>query len=734
MRKAQTRLLLSLLAILTIGCTPVGPNRTFSEEPTQTEPEETSSKIETPDSKPSEETKDPIESEETSSGESDSSEPITSDSGSGNPGEGEDELPFSGFTETEEPIFYDLRVNDFTPEFPISELSLYIDETVYVAVSPFNHPINGDPFDNRIYIADGSIIEITDGVYSPESEETGGNKEDSEDMFWGFSGYYLKLEPKKVGETSATLYSPTAERFDTLAIAVLPRPEAEEADIKENVIYLSPSQHYQLTYSFDEKDAAYSFSSSDENVATCDQSGLITAIKSGTANINLTSGKAADSVKVVIEDNQALFEYRLVNGGYEIIDYAGDGKEVLLPSGYNGRPVVGIGSGAFAGKNIESVSISENIAYIGKRAFLNCKSLDSVNFTSSLTVGDYAFANCEQFEMFVLPNQITSIGQYAFSGSGIHNSPIFVPKTVQNIGYRGLGDYVEIYSEKGAGLGYYAEATHREIDPEKLIEENGYYYYPFEEGMSLVYSPRKTSVLNLPDEIDDQPIEYIGSLALDYHGAELKLPSQLKGLRATTFPNLTALTLPEGIQELNTVVFTKLSELIVPESVTDLSISIPTDSPIYFKGQEKPWNFSGIGQIYVTGYLDRFIDEESNATFAHTDRGLVLVKGTEATAIKTEVNGEPVTEIIQYACAGNQLLQEVDLSANVRTVGDAAFYLSSVSKAIIGDQVETIGSGAFEVGNPLVIECLFYEDKGWQDWYLDHNTEITYLPLPEENA
>ena len=104
--------------------------------------------------------------------------------------------------------------------------------------------------------------------------------------------------------------------------------------------------------------------------------------------------------------------------------------------------------------------------------------------------------------------------------------------------------------------------------------------------------------------------------------------------------------------------------------------------------------------------------------------------------------GAAVIEVIHHGAAdGGQktlivdgLLQEVDLSANVRTVGDAAFYLSSVSKAIIGDQVEVIGSGAFEVENPLVIECLFFEDKGWQDWYLDHNTEITYLPLPEENA
>ncbi len=70
--------------------------------------------------------------------------------------------------------------------------------------------------------------------------------------------------------------------------------------------------------------------------------------------------------------------------------------DIKIWSNYNGFPVTGIADNAFEGcQNLNSVKISSNIKTIGDNAFKNCTALVSVNMSNSVvSVGDSAFLGC----------------------------------------------------------------------------------------------------------------------------------------------------------------------------------------------------------------------------------------------------------------------------------------------------------------------------------------------------
>lgn len=97
--------------------------------------------------------------------------------------------------------------------------------------------------------------------------------------------------------------------------------------------------------------------------------------------------------------------------------YNGDSKDVVIPTYYseNGHSyeVVGMESGAFAGKDIRCVVLGEYIDKIPDDAFRNCTALEEVSgyFTK---IGNYAFSGCTALENFTVSSMTTEIGTDAF--------------------------------------------------------------------------------------------------------------------------------------------------------------------------------------------------------------------------------------------------------------------------------------------------------------------------------
>ena len=76
-----------------------------------------------------------------------------------------------------------------------------------------------------------------------------------------------------------------------------------------------------------------------------------------------------------------------------------------------------VGDYAFYGcKELETITIPKNTAYIGKMAFADCYRLKEAGIPEGMaSVGKRAFSGCEELGSIKLPDSVEKIGSYAFS-------------------------------------------------------------------------------------------------------------------------------------------------------------------------------------------------------------------------------------------------------------------------------------------------------------------------------
>ena len=92
--------------------------------------------------------------------------------------------------------------------------------------------------------------------------------------------------------------------------------------------------------------------------------------------------------------------------------------EIIIPSEYNAKPVTSIGESAFYNcRGLTSVTIGNSVMSIGDLAFAGCRGLTSITIPDSVTsIGRQAFSNCTGLTSVTIGGSVTSIGDYAFNG------------------------------------------------------------------------------------------------------------------------------------------------------------------------------------------------------------------------------------------------------------------------------------------------------------------------------
>ena len=93
-----------------------------------------------------------------------------------------------------------------------------------------------------------------------------------------------------------------------------------------------------------------------------------------------------------------------------------------------------IGNYAFAYcDQLPSINIPDSVTFIGQSAFSSCSNLTSVAIPDSVTmIGDYAFYNCDSLTSIIIPSSVTSIGKYALAACENLTS-VDIPNSVTTI-------------------------------------------------------------------------------------------------------------------------------------------------------------------------------------------------------------------------------------------------------------------------------------------------------------
>ena len=178
------------------------------------------------------------------------------------------------------------------------------------------------------------------------------------------------------------------------------------------------------------------FTSSDTDIATVNENGIVTEVGNGYCNITCEYGEYSFDFRYVVTNN-ADFTFALSGETYALSKYNGDSDVVYIPSFYNGMPVTTISNKAFDGNTaISRVIFSDSITSIGNYGFRNCSGLTELNFglnSNLTTLSLTCFSNCTSLSTVILPSKTTTINNTVFSGCTALKT-VFIPAKMNYIG------------------------------------------------------------------------------------------------------------------------------------------------------------------------------------------------------------------------------------------------------------------------------------------------------------
>lgn len=381
------------------------------------------------------------------------------------------------------------------------------------------------------------------------------------------------------------------------------------------------------------------------------------------------------------------------------IHYSGD---VVIPEVVilddTAYPVTAIGHSAFSNcTSLSSITIPRTITTIGEHAFAGCTGLDSVSIgdlgawcsivfeSAPANPCHYAhrlFVNGDEIIDLIIPDSVTTIGSFAFSGCTSINS-VNIPSHVTDIGPAAF-----------AGCSSITSMTVASDNPT---------YDSRDSCNAIIRTATGTLIAGCMNTVIPATVTMIGNWAF------------------SSCTNLTSIHIPNSVIEIGFEAFNGCSSLIgvnIPNSVTIIGyqaffgcsslreIHIPRSvRGIASSAFEYCPSLTSI--TVASGNYRYDSRDDCNAIIETEDN--ILVAGCKNTIIPATV-----TAIGNHAFSGCSSLIGIDIPTGVETVGDYAFRdCSALRHVTIPDGVTSIGASAFfdcsllsEVDIPASVETI----------------------------
>ena len=431
------------------------------------------------------------------------------------------------------------------------------------------------------------------------------------------------------------------------------------------------------------------------------------------------------------------FDYQTSYDGITIDRVYGDRENVVIPSYIDGNRVTAISSYAFAhNSSLRTVILPSSVNRIGECAFLNCSSLEVVEFVGVESIGAQAFYGCTSLRSISLSDSLAVIGDNAFENCYSLGS-IVIPGSVWMMGvdaFRGCGNiYIQCMMQDKpvdwaeSWCDYYAIVSW-EMDVVDVIE------WSFVDGGVSIdkYNGLQFNELCIPDTIDGFEVVRIGEDAFYlcdeitkitlpdtvYEIADrafyncfsleiINMPKALKRIGANAFYNarLKEIDLPYGLESIGSEAFyycDNVSSICIPDTVSEIGESAfyCTQASIYCEADAPLPGWANEWCIYspVTyGYVST-LRETDLAYYIEGIYATVTGYNGERTKIQipTYLDGYVVKAIDTHAFLNNTNIKRVILPSTIDTIGYAAFDgCTSLERINIPENVAAIPDRAF---------------------------------------
>ena len=322
-------------------------------------------------------------------------------------------------------------------------------------------------------------------------------------------------------------------------------------------------------------------------------------------------------------------------------------------------------------KNISSFDFADvleeglTLVTIGDYAFSNCQNLQSIVLPNTVVkIGDYAFSSCNSLVVIALPESLTSIGADIFNGAYSLNY-IFYEGSEQQWNILGIYAYSALkqYNEQVSTISFVQTAEYSYF----LINNKVYEFKVLDKTITS---------FDFANELPGQTIIALATEAFADCTAlqSITLPDSIIYAGARAFNGCTALeeaTIGSGFTLINDGTFSgcsSLQSITIPNSVTSINTSAFADCTSL-----------------------------TNVTFGNKITSIGNSAFNGCTALETITIPNTITYLGHgafYNCTG---LTQIVLSNRLQTIEGYAFYnCSSLTSIIIPDTVTYIGDSAFE--------------------------------------